>query len=127
MFIRYLYPAFLWAVFILLLTLTSGKEFPEVSLISFDKLVHMFLFAIQSYLLTRGFTRQSRSMVLRYNPVIFSFLISVMFGAATELIQAYFLTDRTGDVFDFIANALGSGAGIIIFVLLLGKPNYAKH
>jgi VanZ family protein len=127
MFIRYLYPPLLWAAFILLLTITSGKEFPEVTLISFDKAIHFFLFIIQSYLLARGFIRQSAYMTLRYHPLLWSFFISLFFGATTEIIQAYMLTDRTGDIFDFAANGAGSIAGIVIFVLLYGKPNYANR
>lgn len=127
MFFKYLYPSFLWAAFIFLLTLTSGKEFPEVTLISFDKLIHVFMFIVQSYLLMRGFIRQSAVMALRYSPVIFAFLISILLGAFTELMQAYLLADRAGDIYDFIANCIGTGAGVVLFVLLYGKSDYAKR
>ena len=127
MFLRYLYPALLWAAFILLLTLTSAKEFPEVTLISFDKLIHVFMFMVQGYLLMRGFIRQSAVMSLRYSPVIFALLISVLLGAFTELMQAYLLANRAGEIYDFIANCIGSAAGVVIFVLLYGKNDYAKR
>ncbi|HLG35362.1 MAG TPA: VanZ family protein [Bacteroidia bacterium] len=127
MFLRYLYPSLLWATFIFLLTFTSGKEFPEVTLISFDKLIHVFLFTVQSYLLMRGFIRQSTVMPLRYSPVIFSLLASAFLGAVTELMQAYLLADRAGDIYDFISNCIGTGAGVVIFVLLYGRSDYAKR
>ena len=127
MFLRYLYPALLWAAFIFLLTLTAGKEFPEVTLISFDKLIHVFMFMIQSYLLMRGFIRQSTVMTLRYNPVLFSLFFSAALGGCTELMQAFLLTDRTGDIYDFGANFIGSCAGVVIFVLLYGRSHYAKR
>ena len=127
MFLRYLYPALLWAAFIFLLTLTSGKEFPEVTLISFDKLIHVFLFTIQAYLFMRGFIRQSGVKMLRYQPIRYAILFAVLLGAVTELMQAYLLTDRAGEIYDFIANCLGTGAGVIIFVLLYGKSDYAKR
>ena len=126
MFFRYTYPALCWAAFILLLTMSSGKEFPHVSLLSFDKMVHLFLFAVLSYLFIRRFRRQSRFITLHYHPVLFSLLISILFGAATELIQAYLLTDRSGDVFDFIANSAGTGIGVLVFGLLYGKPTYSR-
>ncbi|MBK5285302.1 MAG: VanZ family protein [Bacteroidia bacterium] len=126
MFFRYSYPALLWAVFILLLTMTSGKEFPSVSLLSFDKIVHVFLFSVQSYLFFRAFIRQSRFPLLRYHPVVFSLLLSILIGAATELIQAFLFTDRSGDVFDFVANCIGTGTGVLIFILLYGKASYTR-
>ena len=127
MFFRFTYPAFLWAAFILLLTMSAGKEFPEVSLLSFDKMVHVFLFAVQSYLFVRGFMRQSHFVSLRYRPVISSMLICILYGAATELMQALLLSDRAGDFFDFFANCIGTILGIVTFVLLYGKPSYARR
>ena len=127
MFFRFTYPALCWAAFIILLTLTSGREFPDVSLVSFDKIVHLFLFAVQSYLFIRGFIRQTQFILLRYYPIALSFIICLFLGASTELMQAYLLTDRAGDFFDFIANVVGAVFGIIIFVWLYGKEAYAKR
>lgn len=127
MFFRYTYPALMWAAFILLLTMTSGREFPEVTLISFDKMVHAFLFAVQSYLFVRGFMRQTYFIRLHYRPIVSSFLICILFGAATELMQAYLLNSRSGDIYDFFANTIGTGAGIGAFILLYGKAEYAKR
>jgi VanZ family protein len=127
MFLRHVYPALLWAAFIFLLTLTSGKEFPEVILVSFDKLIHVFMFIVQSYLLMRGFIRQPVVLSLRYSPAIFSLLFALLIGASTELMQAFLLTDRSGDIYDFISNCIGSIAGVMIFVLLYGRSDYAKR
>ena len=127
MFFRYTYPALCWAAFIVLLTLTSGREFPDVSLVSLDKVIHIFLFAVQSYLFVRGFIRQARFINLRYHPIAFSVFICLLFGALTELMQAFILTDRAGDFFDFIANGIGAVSGILIFVWLYGKDAYAKR
>lgn len=126
MFFRYTYPALLWAVFILLLTMSPGKEFPEVSLLSFDKIVHVFLFAVLSYLFVRGFMRQSRFINVRYRPVITSLFVCILFGAATELMQSYILNDRRGDVLDFIANSMGAGTGVLIFILIYGKAKVSR-
>jgi VanZ family protein len=122
-----MYPSILWAAFIFLLTLTSGKEFPEVMLVSFDKLVHLFLFTVQSYLLMRGFIRQSEVMTFRYRPVIFSIAIALFIGLSTELMQSLLLSDREGDLYDFIANGIGSFLGVLFFVLLYGRAAYAKR
>jgi VanZ family protein len=127
MFLRYVYPALLWAVFIFLLTLTSGKEFPEVTLVSFDKLIHVFLFTVQSYLLMRAFIRQSAVMLLRYSPVIFSIGIALFISFSTEFMQSFLLSDRQGELYDFIANGIGSCLGVLFFVLLYGRSAYAKR
>ena len=127
MFFRHTYPALLWAGFILLLTLTSGKEFPEVTLMSFDKLVHVFLFSVQAYLFTKGFMRQSNFIALRYSPAVYSLVVSVLLGASTELMQSFLLADRAGDIYDFTADAIGALTGIIIFVWIYGKSGYAKR
>src|SRR5262245_2277323 len=125
MFLRHLWPALLWAGFILVLTLTPGREFPRVTVEGLDKAVHVFLFSFQSWLCMRGFTRQPKYISLRHHAVRTSLLACVVLGAATEWMQYLFLTDRSGDVYDFIANCAGAGTGTGIFLLLYGKINFS--
>ena len=43
--------------------------------------------------------------------------ISILYGGLTELIQEHFIPKRTGDWYDFLADAIGTLFGISLFYL----------
>ena len=45
-------------------------------------------------------------------------MLSFFFGIAIELMQRYFTTTRTADVFDVIANLSGASLAVIAIVLI---------
>ena len=56
-------------------------------------------------------------------PVLYSCLITVLYGATDELHQ-YFVPNRSCDIWDFVANAVGAViAGYIIYIYLRKKQN----
>ena len=118
MFLKYNLSGISWALFILALCGLPGNRLPDLSywnLFSFDKIVHAFLFAILVTLLIIGFKKQYLFVRLRYYSVISSVLIGILYGAFTEVLQTIVFVERTGDIYDFIANAVGCLLGIILF------------
>jgi len=124
MFFRSLLPAILWALLILILCGIPGQRIPHVDFLSWlkpDKIVHLFLFGLLSYLLIRGFTRQQAVALFTAHPRLWALLLTIAYGALIELLQQYVLIDRSGEVFDALADALGAFLGMWVFDYLRKK------
>ena len=119
------WPGTIWAVIILLLTGLPGSYFPQV--VSFwdwitpDKIVHLGIFAIFSFLILWGYRTQyyESDKRLLFNTV--AFLVGSSFGALTEILQATVFIGRHGSLYDFFADCVGSLIGIVFFTLLYRK------
>jgi len=120
-----LLPAIVWALIILVLTGLPGTYFPTVvsfwDWLSPDKVVHVFIFFVQTFLLLVAFRTQyllgSRRLV--YAWAIFS--IISLFALLTEVMQAYVFVGRDGNVFDFIADVVGVLVGYLAYNLYFKK------
>ncbi len=119
MLIRRLWPAVVWALFILVLTGVPGGYFPEVvsfwEWLSPDKVIHIFIFGVQMVLLLFAFNKQylAGKNRLTYSTVLTS--IVILFALSTEVLQAYVFIGRNGNVYDFIADVVGVGAGLLAY------------
>jgi VanZ family protein len=124
-FMKYNLWGVLWGLLIILLTVLPGSAFPRLpefmDLLQPDKLVHVFIFAVYFFLQARGFTLQDRFPSLQRRAVGITFLIGLTLGAGTELIQEFIVTTRSGNIYDFIADAAGCLAGWGALKLYLRK------
>lgn len=122
---RKIIPAVLWSVFILILTGLPGNYFPKVN--SFwdwvgpDKLIHLFIFGVLVFLILFGFRKQYFTSKKRYIFGIVSVVITSLYGMITEILQHYVFIGRSGNRFDFYADAIGAFLGWIMFYLIYRK------
>jgi VanZ family protein len=96
----------LWALFIAFLCGFPGKDIPHISfleLLSFDKLVHAFVFFILVILIHNA----ARKTPNRKNSLVYALCLSIPYGGILEIMQQELFEDRTADLFDFIANTVG--------------------
>jgi len=124
MILRYNILSILWAVLILILSLISGDQIPEVSfweIISIDKAAHIFMYATLVFLLTTGFKRQYSNGWLRFYAKSTAFWIGMFYGLVLEIIQLLICTDRFFEIGDIIANSIGCIFGVLGFMLIYGK------
>lgn len=89
--------ALLWTVGLFASTLTPGQYVPDVPILSFDKVVHVALFFGFAMLWLRLYPTRRRDV----------FLGGVAVGIAIELLQHWLPIDRSGDVYDVIADTVG--------------------
>lgn len=93
-----------------------GSNLPNAPFLNFDKFVHFGIFAILTILWYLPFwDKRSNSL---------NFLIALLlitYGGIIEIVQHQFVTGRTGDVFDLIANILG----VLAVYLFIWKRNKA--
>ena len=122
-----IYPGLICAIIIMVLMGLPGKYFPTV--VSFwdwlgpDKIVHLFLFAVQSFLLLWGYRKKLHTKNISYIKKAFmlTLLLSISYGGLTELLQKYTFTNRYGSLYDFYADAIGCVLGVIVFFLFYKK------
>jgi len=119
--IRKQWPAIIWALLILIVTGIPGTQIPKIPTflewLSPDKIVHVFIFGILSYLILYGNGSQYLKSKHRSYIVFIVVLISAAYGLITELLQYYVFVGRSGNAFDFYANALGALAGGVAYFL----------
>lgn len=125
MFRKPLLPALLWTIIIGVLTLVPGNYIPKVSSfldwLSPDKLIHLLLFGIYTFFLSESFSRQVKSRMTSRYPMIFSLGTGMVFAFFTEMMQAYVIPGRNGNVYDFLADTLGCLLGLIIWKIIMKK------
>ena len=117
--IRNLWPALIWVIIILFVTGTPGKYVPEVSSfwewLSIDKIVHVAVFGILSFLILQGLLQQYLVSSRRYLFVAAAVGFSLAYGLLTEVLQTHVFIGRHGNVYDFYADTLGAFSGWLLF------------
>lgn len=117
MIVQYSLFAFVWALIILVLTLSSGATGANLDYQYLDKVIHMLMFGVLSLLLTVGFVKQYTYRYLRFNAGKSAVLISGGYGFIIELIQAI-LPARSFEFSDVVANFIGAAIGYLMFYLI---------
>ena len=90
------------------LTPLDGLDLPSFSYA--DKMVHFFLYFFLTLLWLLAYPKWWHKRVL------FTILI-ILWGAAIEFVQEYFVPTRSGDMFDALANTIGALTGLWVFHL----------
>ena len=109
----------MWSVFIMVLSLIPGGRLPVLPdfyhLFKPDKIVHLVLFGILSYLLMQSILKQYGKGFIRLYGTIIAVTIVVLFGTLTEYLQHVLDINRSGNIYDLIANTAGCILGITAF------------
>lgn len=113
---KYLIGAIIWAVFILVLTLAPGKSVPDLSIFSYDKLGHGFIFFVLAFLLISGLYANLKDSVKRKNAVFVGAIIAAIYGFLIEAVQSI-IPDRSMEFYDGLANIVGSFLGLMLFYI----------
>jgi VanZ family protein len=118
MFLKHTKWAVLWALLILILCGMPGKDIPHISfleLLSFDKFVHASIFFVFILLTIRGFVLQTSYAKLQASAKPIAFTICAVYGGLMEIMQGTLFSDRSADVYDFIANSFGCAMGWLAY------------
>lgn len=115
--LRYLLPAILWAIFILVLTTTSNGGFVTRNLfgIPTDLLGHAFVFSVLVFFIMQGLIKYWRFSFFLRKIQVWGMVIAFLYGILIELIQYYLTINRHADYQDIIANGVGCFIGLILF------------
>ncbi len=113
-----------WMVFV---TFSSLYSFEDSDISNFnipygDKVVHFIFYFVAAVLGSLFFieTKEKKSIRIKYLKILA--LALILFGIIIEVIQGTMTVNRSGDVFDALANSLGVILGIIgIFTQFQGQ------
>ena len=104
-----------WSVFLAIGMLLPSDQIPESALLSDDKIVHLGVFMVYSFIISKAFasvqTRKTRPIKVVQNALT----ISIAGGIALESLQQ-FIPGRMADVYDLLANTLGAVLGAVVFI-----------
>lgn len=124
---RHIYPGLLCGVIIMVLCGLPGSYFPKVKTfwewLGPDKLVHTLMFAVFAFSIAFGYRKEycERDKNYRIKLQLITLLISVFYGALTEILQVHLFRGRYGSAYDFIADVIGCVLGIFIFKIIFRK------
>lgn len=118
---KYFWPAAIWTVIITVACMISMETFGDansiIALPNKDKLLHgVFYFGFT--MLWALFFRTSPNVK---NPVLAGFVFAVVYGIIIEICQAFFTTNRSGDILDALANTTGAAVAVIVLRMLFNK------
>ena len=105
-FIQTGWPAILWAIFIFILSVIPGKQFPrELFIPHLDKAVHLTFYLVL-FVLGYG-AKKNELSILALSTVCF------LYGLLIELIQHYLIPNRFFGADDILANTIGIVFGVL--------------
>jgi VanZ family protein len=112
--------SFSWALLCLiisaiLLTL-PGSALPKedwLDRIWFDKFVHIILFFVLVILWCHYGVEKFEVIGLRKQFFLWVAIIALLYGTGMEFVQRYFIKNRSFDIGDVVADAVGCGMGLI--------------
>jgi len=113
--------ALLWFVFVFVLCSFPGNQIPNFEFlnhISFDKVIHLGMFAVQMILIQRAFYFNQFSISNYIIPIA---ELLIFWGMTLEYMQTSFFINRFGEWIDSVANSFGVIAGSYISIKLYTK------
>jgi VanZ family protein len=102
-----------WLILISILFFLPGSALPKENWfdkIYIDKWVHVGLFAVLIFLWRSSFNWDINS----YN--LFLLLAAVLYGFLVEVVQLYWIPNRSFDMYDVLSDASGSIVGLLVWL-----------
>ena len=97
--------------------LLPSDQIPESELLSHDKIVHLVVFMVYSFIISKAFAPEQTQKIRSIKVVRNALTISIVGGIALELLQQ-FIPGRATDIYDLLANTLGAVLGAVVFITL---------
>ena len=112
----FLFLSIAWAILIFVLCTMPPSGVPKFNIPYFDKIAHFGIFFVQSVLLSLLFNFQTKKSYFQI--ILLSTLTAFSYGGLIEILQSRFF-NRSGDLYDLIADIMGGFFGAIIYPTIL--------
>jgi VanZ family protein len=118
-----LYLGVLYTFIITYLFIAPRPDLPEMDfIISIDKIGHFLIHVLLSLVwLTYFFVKGNQVLSIR-NMILIVFLC-LTYGIVIEVLQKMLHADRTADLFDVLANGIGTLTGMVLFMNVKKRMN----
>ena len=117
----FLISALFWTGVILFFSLERASEIPVIDFENIDKIIHAFFHFVFTFLWFLFFKKKFKSSDTT-KLLLYSFLFSLVFGVAIELMQLYLTTSRSAELFDVVSNLFGASLAVCL-ILVINKYN----
>ncbi len=121
--LRHLLVPFIVALLIFvgtcLITSANMPDMPEG--IPWDKVAHFGMFFLLSAVSLYDYYLYHQRAPKLMPWIFWGFVMPVLYGGAIELLQSKVFTYRSGEIWDFVANALGSLCALILALIILKR------
>ncbi len=104
---------------ILIGTLYPAEKLSQINIWNHDKIAHFGLFAIWTFLFGLVYAVRKKNTPNLW----FVFGFSLFFGLLVEILQFILPTNRSPELYDFIADALGSSAAVALLRFIFKSKN----
>jgi len=105
--IIYYTPAIGWGILIIYFSLLPSQKVPSLLKNIWDFSLHTGIYFLLAALIFLGYT-QFKKTAFNLSTAFFTILLVAVLGGALELIQEYYITNRSGEWLDFVANNFGA-------------------
>lgn len=122
--INYLPLAISWFLVSVILMCLPGQVLPKedwLSKIDFDKIVHIGLFAVLVFLWCGVVKKREKIFQSMQQIFVWITLGGCVYGVLMEFVQKYFIPNRSFDIIDMLADAIGSIIGLVVATKLFVK------
>ncbi len=109
-----LFLAVLYSCVITILFFISSSGMPKIGIAHLDKVVHFGIFFGFTFLWL-SFLYLRNNLKLSTRAIVMFFIVSIIYGTLIEVFQELFTSSRAFDIFDILADTLGSLTGILAF------------
>lgn len=122
-------PGIAWFFIVLILICLPAEDIPKPSgwfewmkLVRIDKIVHMGIFAVLTFLFIWPIAKSNLSPQTKWNYFIRISLVGCIWGLTTELIQLFFIPTRNFDLVDWAADSIG-----VLAAFLFSRSFFSKY
>ncbi|MBS1574533.1 MAG: VanZ family protein [Bacteroidetes bacterium] len=122
--VNYLPFAISWFLIITVLMCLPGQVLPQedwLSKIDFDKIVHIGMFAGLVFLWCGSVKKKENIFRSMQQIFVWIALGGCVYGVIMEFVQKYFIPNRSFDIIDMLADAIGSIIGLVVATKLFAK------
>jgi VanZ family protein len=109
--------ALFWTGIVSYFCLVNSSDIPTIDIPNLDKCIHTFFHLVFTFVWFLFFSKHLQ-IDLIFNPLMYSVVLSVVFGITIEILQNLITTTRSADVLDIVANMVGSTLAIFVIVIL---------
>jgi len=113
-----------WLLVLVYLSLRPDLKGPGIQIPYFDKLAHLGFYFVASLLFITALDKTSLVSIKTTNKILWTLLIHLFLGGVIEVIQEYYVSGRSGEFADFLANASGISIAILLYS---SRWNYFPH
>jgi VanZ family protein len=117
-------PAVLFFIFTVVLLTLPGNNFPKSHLFNipyFDKWVHIGLFGLQGFLFSFPIVHFSITNSQKKYWFWIILLMGIAYGVLMEFVQKYWVINRSFEVMDMVADAIGCVLALILCYQILKR------